>query len=313
MLPAYYELGIGYVLVALLAAIVFRQARLLMVSALLLCVACAIFLSQQVAGDLKSSRLLERNFYGRLLTRDVGDSSIHVRRLTHGAILHGEEYLDGSNRNKPTTYYGISSGVGRLMSATAMNDARHVGVIGLGTGTLAAYGEAGDRFRFYELDPAVIDVARTEFSYLRSTPAKVDVVLGDARLNLEREAPNDFDVLVVDAFSGDAIPVHLITREALRAYRRHMKADGVIAFHVSNRYLSLAPVVRKLAEDQGMHAILVSDVPQAPLLKTDWVLVSASEDVFAKPAIAGVATVPATIAGLRVWTDDANDLFRILK
>jgi SAM-dependent methyltransferase len=313
LLPAYYELGIGYVLVALLAAIVFKQARLLMASSLLLCVACAIFLSQQVAGDLKSSRLLERNFYGRLLTRDVGDNTIHVRRLTHGAILHGEEYLDGTNRNKPTTYYGISSGVGRLLSSTAMNDARHVGVIGLGTGTLAAYGNGGDRFRFYELDPAVIDVARTEFGYLRSTPAKVDVVLGDARLNLEREMPNGFDVLVVDAFSGDAIPVHLITREALRAYRRHMKPDGVIAFHVSNRYLSLAPVVRKLAEDQRMHAVLVSDVPRAPLLKTDWVLVSTSESAFAKPAIAEVATVPATIPGLRVWTDDANDLFKILK
>lgn len=313
LLPAYYELGIGYVLVALLAAIVFRPSRLLMAASLLLGVACAIFLGQQVAGDLKSSRLMERNFYGRLLTRDVGDGNIHIRRLTHGAILHGEEYLDGSNRNKPTTYYGLSSGVGRLMVATEMHEARHVGVIGLGTGTMAAYGEAGDRFRFYELDPAVIEVARNEFGYLRSTPARVDVVLGDARLNLEREAPNGFDVLVVDAFSGDAIPVHLITREALRAYRRHMKPDGVIAFHVSNRYLSLAPVVQKLAEDQGMHAILVSDAPQAPLLKTDWVLVSASEKAFTKPAIAEVASMPAIILGLRVWTDDANDLFKILK
>jgi SAM-dependent methyltransferase len=313
LLPAYYELGIGYVLLAMLAAIVFRPSRLLMAASLLLCVACAIFLGQQVAGDLKSSRVMERNFYGRLLTRDVGDGTIRVRRLTHGAILHGEEYLDGSNRNKPTTYYGLSSGIGRLMLATAANNARHVGVIGLGTGTLAAYGESGDRFRFYELDPAVIKVARTEFGYLQSTSAKVDLVLGDARLNLEREAPNGFDMLVVDAFSGDAIPVHLITREALRAYRRHMKPDGVIAFHVSNRYLSLAPVVQKLAEDQGMHAVLVSDAPQAPLLKTDWVLVSASEKLFAKPVIAEVASMPDIIPGLRVWTDDANNLFKILK
>ncbi len=313
LLPAYYELGIGYVLVALLAAVVFRPSRKLMAAALLLAVACALFLGQQVAADLKSARLLERNFYGRLLTRDVGDGQVRVRRLTHGAILHGEEYLDGSNRNKPTTYYGPSSGVGRLMVATAMQDARHVGVIGLGTGTLAAYGEVSDRFRFYELDPAVIKVARTEFGYLRATPARVDLVLGDARLNLEREPSNGFDVLVVDAFSGDAIPVHLITREALRVYRRHMKPDGVIAFHVSNRYLSLAPVVQKLAEDQGMHAVLVSDAPQVPLLKTDWVLVSASEKLFTKPAIAEAASMPAIIPGLRVWTDDANDLFKILK
>ncbi len=313
LLPAYYELGIGYVLVALLAAIMFRPSRLMIASSLLLCVACAIFLGQQVATDLKSARLLERNFYGRLLTRDVGNDSIHIRRLTHGAILHGEEYLDGPNRHKPTTYYGISSGIGRLLTATAMNEARHIGVIGLGTGTLAAYGEAGDRFRFYELDPAVIRVAREEFSYLRSTAAAVDVVLGDARLNLERERPNGFDVLVIDAFSGDAIPVHLITREALRVYRSHMKPDGVIAFHVSNRYLSLAPVVQKLAEDQGLHAVLVADAPQAPLLKTDWVLVATNERMFAKPAIADAASMPEIIPGLRTWTDDANDLFKILK
>ncbi len=313
VLPAYYELGIGFVIIALLAALLLRQSRLLLASAWLLCVCCGIFLWQQIAMDLKSARILERNFYGRLLTRDLGDGSIHVRRLTHGAILHGEEYLDGSNRHKPTTYYGISSGVGRLMLATAMQEARHVGVIGLGTGTLAAYGEAGDRFRFYELDPAVIGVARTEFSFLRSTPARVDVVLGDARLNLEREASNQFDVLVVDAFSGDAIPVHLITREALRVYRRHMKPDGVIAFHVSNRYLALAPVVQKLAEDQGLRATLVSDVPKAPLLKTDWVLVSANEKILSQRAIAEVASVPAAIPGLQAWTDDTNDLFKILK
>ncbi len=313
LLPAYYELGIGYVLVALLAAIVFRPSRMLMTASLLLGVCYAFFVGQQVASDLKSARLLERNFYGRLLTRDISDGKVHVRRLTHGAILHGEEYLDGSNRNKPTTYYGPSSGIGRLMVTTAMNEQRHVGVIGLGTGTLAAYGEVGDRFRFYELDPAVIKVARTEFGYLQATPAKVDVVLGDARLNLERESPNDFDVLVVDAFSGDAIPIHLITREALRAYRRHMKPEGVIAFHVSNRFLSLPPVVQKLAEDQGMHAVLISDAPPAPLAKTDWVLVSASEKPFTKPAIADVASMPAIIPGLRVWTDDANDLFKILK
>lgn len=313
LLPAYYELGIGFVIIALLAALVLRQSRLLLGAALLLCVACAIFLWQQVAMDLKSARILERNFYGRLLTRDLGDGGIRVRRLTHGAIVHGEEYLDGSNRNKPTTYYGTSSGVGRLLMSTAMNDTRHVGVIGLGTGTLAAYGEAGDRFRFYELDPAVITVAKTEFGFLRATPARVDVVLGDARLNLEREVSNQFDALVVDAFSGDAIPVHLITREALRVYRRHLKPDGVIAFHVSNRYLALAPVVQKLAEDQGMHAVLISDAPKAPLLKTDWVLVSANEKPFSKPAIADAASMPAIIPGLRVWTDDTNDLFKILK
>ncbi len=313
VLPAYYELGISYVIIALLAAFLLRRSRLQLAAALLLCVACSILLGKQVSSDYSSARLMERNFYGRLLTRDLGDSDVRVRRLTHGAILHGEEYLSGSNRLKPTTYYGSSSGIGRLMINTAMKTPRHIGVIGLGTGTLAAYGEAGDRFRFYELDPAVVRVAQTEFSYLGTTAAGVEVVLGDARLSLEREAPNQFDVLAIDAFSGDAIPVHLITREALRVYRRHMKPGGVIAFHVSNRYLSLAPVVQKLAEDQGMHAVLVSDAPQLPLLKTDWVLVSNSEALFKDSSIAEVASMPEIIHGLRVWTDDANNLFKILK
>ncbi len=313
VLPAYYELGISYVIIALLAAFLLRRSRLQLAAALLLCVACSILLGKQVSSDYSSARLMERNFYGRLLTRDLGDSDVRVRRLTHGAILHGEEYLSGSNRLKPTTYYGSSSGIGRLMINTAMKTPRHIGVIGLGTGTLAAYGEAGDRFRFYELDPAVVRVAQTEFSYLGTTAAGVEVVLGDARLSLEREAPNQFDVLAIDAFSGDAIPVHLITREALRVYRRHMKPGGVIAFHVSNRYLSLAPVVQKLAEDQGMHSVLVSDAPQLPLLKTDWVLVSDSEAPFTNSSIAEVASMPEIIHGLRVWTDDANNLFKILK
>ncbi len=139
-------------------------------------------------------------------------------------------------------------------------------------------------------------------------------MLGDARLNLERETSHGFDVLAIDAFSGDSIPVHLLTREALAVYRRHMRPDGVIAFHVSNRFLSLAPVVRQLAEDQQMHAVLVADSQaEAPLLRTDWVLVSADAKALLRPAIAEVAAQAPTIPGLGIWTDDSNNLFRILK
>ena len=237
-----------------------------------------------------------------------------VRRLLHGAILHGEEYLAGPNSNKPTTYYGISSGIGRLLATDSDHGHRVVGVIGLGTGTLAAYGERGDRFRFYDIDPAVIRIANSEFGYLRHSKATIDTLLGDARLSLENEAPNGFDVLVIDAFSGDSIPVHLITREALAVYRKHMKPDGVIAFHVSNRFLSLAPVVEKLAEDQRMHAVLITDAKaNPPLLRTDWVLVAATEQALMRPAIAEVAMKPPIIPGLKVWTDDSNNLFRVLK
>ena len=228
--------------------------------------------------------------------------------------MHGEEYLTGTNHNKPTTYYGISSGIGRLLATASDHSHRVIGVIGLGTGTLAAYGESGDRFRFYDIDPAVIKIADTEFGYLRNSKANIETVVGDARLSLENEAPNGFDVLVIDAFSGDSIPVHLITREAMAVYRKHMKPDGVLAFHVSNRFLSLAPVVEKLAEDQGMHAALVADAnAKPPLLKTDWVLVAASEKTLMRPAIAEVAMKPPIIPGLTVWTDDSNNLFRVLK
>jgi SAM-dependent methyltransferase len=273
-------------------------------------------LARQVQADLKSAHLMTRNFYGRLLVRDLPTSTqgVTVRRLLHGAILHGEEYLAGPNRNKPTTYYGISSGIGRLLAMPENIGQRVVGVVGLGTGTLAAYGEQGDRFRFYDIDPAVLSIAQTEFGYLRNSHAKIETVLGDARLNLEREAPSYFDVLVIDAFSGDSIPIHLITREALALYRKHMKPDGVIAFHVSNRYLSLAPVVEKLAEDAGMHAMLIADSqPAAPLLSTDWVLVAAQREALLKPSLVRVAKKPPMIDGLRPWTDDSNNLFKILK
>ena len=315
VLPSFYELGIGFIMIALLVAVLLRRRRIMLLSALLFAIGFATMLGQQVRNDLRSTRLLERNFYGRLLVRDVQvDEDLTVRRLLHGAILHGEEYLDGNGQRQPTTYYGTSSGIGRALLATAGSTPRTVGVVGLGTGTLAAYGQPGDRFRFYDIDPAVISIAQQEFGYLRNSRATIETMLGDARLSLEKEAPNGFDVLAIDAFSGDSIPVHLLTREALAIYARHMKKDGVIAFHVSNRFLALAPVVARLAEDQQMHAVLVKDTkPASPLASSDWVLVARNQASMDRPVIAEAAQEPPVIPGLGVWTDDANDLFRILK
>ncbi len=315
VLPSFYELGMGFVLIALLVASLLRQRRLMCLSALLFAICFAVALVAQVRNDLKSARLLERNFYGRLLVRDVlGTDGVTARRLVHGTILHGEEYLGGRYQGQPTTYYGPSSGIGRVLAATADAGPRKVGIVGLGTGTLAAYGRPQDRFRFYDIDPAVITLARHEFGYLRNSRAAVDTVLGDARLNLEKEAPNGFDVLAIDAFSGDSIPVHLITREALAIYLRHLKEDGVIAFHVSNRFLALAPVIANLAAEQTMHAVLVSDAnPAGPAVASDWILVTRSESLLMHVKIAEAAVQPPLIEGLGVWTDDANNLFRILK
>jgi SAM-dependent methyltransferase len=191
-----------------------------------------------------------------------------------------------------------------------------VGVIGLGTGTIAAYGRKGDAYRFYDIDPNVVEVARTQFTYLADSGARIDIVVGDARLSLEREAPQQFDVLAVDAFAGDAIPVHLITREALAVYLRHMKPDGIVAFHVSNRFLRLIPVVARIAKEDGAYAILVSDNPEddSSRSRTDWVLVSRSQAALHAPRIlkAG-ASAARDEPRWRTWTDDYSNLVQILK
>jgi spermidine synthase len=187
-------------------------------------------------------------------------------------------------------------------------------VIGLGAGTTAAYGKSGDVHRYYEINPQVVDLAEREFTFLSSTPATVQHVLGDARLMLEAEPPQGFDVLAVDAFSGDSVPVHLITREALALYLRHVRPDGVVAFHVTNKHLNLAPVVRRLAQDAKALAVLVhDDAEYSSLRRTDWVLVSRNAAVLRHTEILEAVKPFPTIPGLGVWTDDFNNLFDVLK
>jgi SAM-dependent methyltransferase len=227
--------------------------------------------------------------------------------------MHGEQYLSPKRRSEPTTYYGSTSGVGRAVKAFGTRPLR-VAVVGLGTGTLAAYGRRGDDYRFYELNPQVITIARTHFTYLADSGANVETVLGDARLNLEREAPQNYDVIAVDAFSSDSIPVHLITREAMAVYLKHLKPDGVLAVHVTNRFLRLAPVVKMIADEYRLHtALVVDEAEESDLARTDWVLVSRDAKVLQRKEIASVASPIETIRGLAVWTDDYNNLFRILK
>ncbi len=189
-----------------------------------------------------------------------------------------------------------------------------VGVIGLGTGTIATYGSKGDVYRFYDINPAVIGIAKRDFSFVGKSDATIEIALGDARLNLEREEAQHFDVLAIDAFSSDAIPVHLITSEALAIYRRHVKPGGIIAFHVTNRYLDLAPVVQQLADAQGLHAVLVADDGEEPMgSRSDWVLLSDSEDALDVEGIDEVAETIEPHAGWRLWTDDFNNIVQVLK
>src|SRR5438270_1753094 len=193
-----------------------------------------------------------------------------------------------------------------------------VGVIGLGTGTLAAYGRGGDVYRFYDIDPHVVALATSEFSFLADSAARIEISLGDARLTLEREPPQGFDVLAVDAFSSDAIPVHLITREALGVYLRHVRPHGIVAFHVSNRFLDLVPVVARIAREHGVHAVVVRDEPDddddSLRSKSDWVLVSRDAAALQGQAIVDAGAEPAEDRpDWRTWTDDYSNLIQILK
>ncbi len=317
---AYYELGIGMVVLALLTALRFARLgpvpRVASLAVLLGVAGCAAYDGFTYHKDVRVS---ERGFYGVLRVKEYGSPGEpgHLRRLVNGAIMHGEQYLYDARRRELTTYYSEPSGIGVAIRSRGAGPLR-VGVIGLGTGTIAAYGKPGDVYRFYDINPHVVDVARRDFTYLADSEAKIEIALGDARLTLEREAPQGFDVLAVDAFSSDAIPVHLITKEALEVYLKHVKPDGIVAFHLSNRFLDLIPVVARLAKEQGAQAVLVNDDPEEDdensRSKSDWVLVSrAPAALNRQPIVDGGAKPAEDRPEWRTWTDDYSNLIQILK
>ncbi|HTP47179.1 MAG TPA: fused MFS/spermidine synthase [Casimicrobiaceae bacterium] len=317
VLPAYFELGFGLVACAALLMLQVRPLHPIFVT---LAAASLLFSLGANAWAIRDfydyTILATRNFYGVLRVQDWDKGTRnHHRSLIHGTILHGTQYLDPDLERQATTYYTASSGVGRALESMhpSLRPIK-VGIIGLGAGTIATYGSKGDVYRFYDINPAVIGIARSDFSFLGKSDASIEVALGDARLNLEREPPQGFDLLAIDAFSSDAIPVHLITSEALAVYRRHMRPGGIIAFHVTNRFLDLAPVVQKLAEAQGLHAVLVADDGSDMLAsRSDWVLVSDSEAALKVPAIDEVAESIEPRPDLRLWTDDFNNIVQVLK
>jgi spermidine synthase len=260
----------------------------------------------------------ERNFYASLrVSQDLFTyPGATVRTLMNGSIQHGTQIF-GSNelRHTPTTYYAIDSGVGLALRFCCGSRTRNIGVIGLGAGTLAAYGHRGDHIRFYDINPAVPAIAQNVFTYLRESAAQIQIVEGDARTSLARESPQHFDVLVVDAFSGDAIPIHLLTTEALALYRRHLAPNGVLAFHISNRHVDLAPAIALLAASAGMQARRVStnSTPQPGEYTSTWMLVTADPDFFAQPELSAVARLPERKPSLKVWTDDYSALLPLIR
>ena len=317
--PAYFELPLAlFALAALASGLVLRHRTL--VGPALVAAAATAYSGWQYADFVREGTIvMQRSFYGTLRVREAGSGEQQVRRLLHGVILHGEQFTRSEDRLEPGTYYARSSGIGLAIAARQAKGPVKLGFVGLGVGTLSAYGRAGDEVRFYELDPQVIDVARRYFTYLGSTPAAVDFAIGDARLSLERElkrgGPRGYDVLAIDAFSSDSIPVHLITREAIALYAQHIAPDGIIAVHISNRFLDLKPVLANIAQASGLTARLVSDSPQddRSASSTDWVLLARDAKVLEAPEIAGRAEPLAPVAGFSLWTDQFNNLLDVLK
>ena len=316
-LPGYLELEIALVVVAGLAVMRNLDRPLPIVAALVVIVAVTFAaLAWRVHSFTEDTVHIVRNHYGVLRVKEnsttVGDQESRYRSLVHGAILHGEQWLAEKYRRSATTYYKTTSGIGRTLLAFEGKPIR-VGVIGLGAGSLAVYADADDTYRFYDINPAVIEVANTWFTYLKDSPGKMETVLGDARLSLEREAPQQFDVLAIDAFSGDSIPVHLITLEAVGEYLRHLKPEGVLAFHVSNRFLDLKPVLLAIAEKHGLEYAYIHETGDANTTTSDWVLISRHKPFILRPDIVEV-TEPVVPQPLwRLWTDSYNNLVQVYR
>ncbi|MDO8280894.1 MAG: fused MFS/spermidine synthase [Burkholderiaceae bacterium] len=288
--------------------------RLWVLPALAAVVATVWFTHAYVQFSGRESVSASRDFYGVLRVRSDPPGDSQMRRLMHGTIMHGEQFTKPDFRGLATSYYGETSGVGRALTELGRRGPLRVGAVGLGVGTLLSYGRSGDTFVVYELDSHVLEAARRWFTYLPQGNAQVDVRIGDARLTMERELaagkPGKYDLVVVDAFSSDSIPMHLMTKEALAVYVQHLNEDGLVAFHVSNRYLALAPVVAELAHALGLKALSIEDTPELNYLSyTDWVLVGKSFG----PALLNAGQLMEPQAGARPWTDSYNNLFKALK
>ncbi len=320
----YLELPIGIVGCAVIGVIVAWRIELPDIGlwplrALL--VAAAIVLTGYIVREERLGRqgyrLLARNFYGVLEVKDDPPNlGYRVRTLYNGAIVHGSQLLDSASRYESTDYYGPKSGVGRALQALEAGRPIRVGSIGLGAGVLTSYGRAGDVYRIYDINPLVPRIAETEFSFYPHLAADKQILLGDARLTLERQDNQDFDLLSVDAFTGDAIPVHLLTNEAIALYFRHLKPDGILALHISNRYLDLAPVCARGAESVGKHAVVVDDDgASAPYFSAStWVLVTADTTWFQAPSFQGATMSPARApVGFQAWTDGFSNVFQSMK
>ncbi len=313
-LPGYFELPIVLTTCAVLMLfLVDRKQRVTFAAVAATAIALTFTSSVYISNYRASALVMMRNFYGGLRVNQyetgTGDEN---RILVHGTVDHGMQFTRPARRRDHITYYGPESGVALAIKALRPSPIR-VGVIGLGAGSIAAFARPGDVFRFYDINPLIEQIARTQFTYLSDSRGRVEIVLGDGRLSLERETPQQYDLLAVDAFSGDAVPVHLLTRQAVELYFRHLKPDGILALHITNTHLDLAPVVELLRADLGKYAVLIENDrdEERKIYHSTWALLSSKP--ITSPVILDQADDLPSRQDLRVWTDDYNNLFQVLK
>ena len=339
LFSGFYELHVALAVCVLLVVVIhrgdptspFRQRGSQLPGVILNALAAAVILSLFVAARAQpaNTRLMVRNFYGVLRVSDEVAPNVvllkegsapsatnsQFRRLMNGTISHGLQFLAPARRDQPSSYYGPKSGIGVALQAMGGRGPLRVGVIGLGAGTIAAYGRTGDEYEFYEINPLVLRVAQQDFSFLQDSKARIGFELGDARLTLERQPPQQFDALAVDAFSSDSIPVHLLTLEAFQLYFRHLKPDGVLAVHISNQHLDLEPVVVAAAGRLGKDPLVISnDNDHANgIFSATWVLLGDRKAIAGLPAIEKAGRRVTAGGRTKVWTDSYSSLFAMLK
>jgi len=272
------------------------------------------YLARMESQDRQGYHLMVRNFYGALRVRDDDKGTeFATRNLLHGTINHGSQRLTEADKYKVGSYYGLNSGIGRTMQEMQGRGPVRYGVVGLGAGVMSGYARKGDFVRIYEINPIVPVIAKSEFSFFPHSEADKDILLGDARLVMEKQPPMNYDVLVIDAFSSDAIPVHLLTKESFELYGKLLKPTGILAVHISNRYLDLAPVVQRGAEALGRTAQVVYDEGDQFSNSTTWVLISADPSFFQSSAFQGANMYPPNArSDFRAWTDDYSNIVSIL-
>ena len=256
---------------------------------------------------------LARDFFG--IKKVVFDLDSNMRKLLHGDTLHGMESQDPTLSGKPLSYYHETGPVGDIMKLISVRPNQHVAVVGLGTGSMAGWGRPDRHITFFDIDPQVEDIARSFFTYLKRCDTNCNIVIGDGRLSIEKSPDNEFDVLMLDAFNSDSIPAHLVSREAVQMYLKKLKPNGLILFHVSNRYMDVESLVSAVSLDVGLQGLVRYDDNEEPTGKTssDYVVVARHSEDFGELNSDENWTEVEKPKTIQPWTDDYSNMMSIVR